>query len=751
MSVPLLIACMKLLITATEHRRIVALLARSTVYGGIKEVSMPQFHPAEQLPCETSRNMGPQREDEQITRTCYCIWAPFAFCFIFSSWLATTDLLASPSTADSGTPVRFNQETLFTIQTGLGDFDSASRAAAIEKRLDRLAHAPDSSIPELAVEDQEHTSYIVTPDEVLLVVTEADAKASGHTRQELAETYASRIRTALVAARPVQPVVPAHLVGVEELISATIASALVIALMVAFRFGFPRLYRLLESWRGTRLRGVSVGGMELLSSDLLTDLLLLLSRTLRTALALAAFFVYIQFVVGLFPWALSLEADLYRTLSAPLEHSQGLRSGLGALFFGLALTLFATGVFLASLKILQQLFPRLTDWIAAWGRTSLPTLKVQRVELLSAEQLTDGLLGILQAVRFLALAFLIYFYASSVLGFFPWTRQLSFELFGHILRPVYVIGGVFADSIPNLIAIVMIVLVTRYLLKLIALFFRGLERGAIRFTGFHQDWAKPTYGIVRFLVIVFAAIACFPYIPGSQSEGFRGISVFLGLLISLGSAAAIGNMIAGVVLTYMRPFQLGDRVKIADTVGDVAEKTLLVTRIRTIKNVDITIPNSLILAAHIVNYSSAALSPPPLILNTTITIGYDTPWRTVHELLKKAASGTRNILSDPEPFVLQTALNDFYVSYEINAYTGAANQMAVTYSELYQNIQDAFNEAGVEIMSPHYSQLRDGNKTAVPDQYLPKQYEVPGLRITPLGKWTNQPNDGSLSRNEAKP
>lgn len=252
-------------------------------------------------------------------------------------------------------------------------------------------------------------------------------------------------------------------------------------------------------------------------------------------------------------------------------------------------------------------------------------------------------------------------------------------------------------------------------------------------------------------MIVFAAIACFPYIPGSQSEGFRGISVFLGLLISLGSAAAIGNVIAGVVLTYMRPFQLGDRVKIADTVRDVAEKTLLVTRIRTIKNVDITIPNSLILAAHIVNYSSASLSPPPLILNTAVTIGYGAPWRTVHELLKKAATSTRNILSDPEPFVLQTSLNDFYVTYEINAYTGAPNEMAVIYSELHQNIQDAFNEAGTEIMSPHYSQLRDGNKTAMPDQYLPKQYEAPGLRITPLAKWTNQPNDGSPSRDEAKP
>jgi small-conductance mechanosensitive channel len=249
------------------------------------------------------------------------------------------------------------------------------------------------------------------------------------------------------------------------------------------------------------------------------------------------------------------------------------------------------------------------------------------------------------------------------------------------------------------------------------------------------------------LVIVFAAIACFPYIPGSQSEGFRGISVFLGLLISLGSAAAIGNIIAGVVLTYMRPFQVGDRVKIADTFGDVTEKTLLVTRVRTIKNVDITIPNSLVLSSHIINFSSSMMKPPPLILHTSVTIGYDAPWRKVHELLIAAAKRTTHILETPEPFVLQTSLNDFYVTYEINAYTTQPNKMATIYAELHQNIQDSFNEAGVEIMSPHYTQIRDGNKTAIPDQYLPKSYQAPGLRIWPLGNTSGGSNDlGSVKR-----
>jgi len=665
--------------------------------------------------------------------------------------MTTIPAFAEPATAAPGAPVRLQDRTLFTIQTGLGHFDAPSRATAIEKRLERLSKTPVSTIIEVAVQDYEQTSYIATRDEILLVVTEAEANTLGRTRHELAEDYADRIREALVAAQAVQSADSTPTISFQELISAVVAFAILFSLLVAFTFGFPRLYQALESWRGTRLRGISIRGVELLSTDHLTDLLIFVSRAVRTVLTLVASFAYLHFVLGFFPLGHHLEMQAFDALATPLEEMQGLRSDLASFFIGLCLSLIATGFFLAALKILQQLFPRTSDWISRWGQTALPTFKIQRVELLSAEQLTEGLLGVLQVVRLLAFAFLIYFYASSVLGFFPWSRQLSAELFGYILKPVSVIGGVFSDSIPNVIAIVIIVLVTRYILKLFALCFRGVERGAISFTGFHRDWAKPTYGIVRFLVLVFASIACFPYIPGSQSEGFRGISVFLGLLISLGSAAAIGNMIAGIVLTYMRPFQLGDRVKIADTVGDITEKTLLVTRIRTIKNVDITIPNSLILSAHIVNYSSASLSPPPLILNTTITIGYDVPWRTVHELLKHSAAGTKHVLSDPEPFVLQTALNDFYVTYEINAYTGAPNQMAMIYSELHQNIQDAFNEAGIEIMSPHYSQLRDGNKTTLPEQYIPKAYQPLGLRIMPLGTWAHQPNHDHRSPENATP
>ncbi len=661
-------------------------------------------------------------------------------------------LLSISSTLDaappvSEVPVRIGDQTIFTIHTGLGNIDPATRAEAIEARLARLAQAPTSTIQRITVENHEQTSYVVTPDEVLFVVTESEATAAGQPRQTLAEAQAEKIREALLASQDahthLEPVPPMTL---RDILWIGVATALLIFLAVALRVIYPHLLQAFESWRGIRLRAISFRGLELISSDHLTDGLLLLVKFLRIVIAVLALYLYIHVVLGLFPWTRDFESTILHVLAAPLEHSATLRATLTDLLIGTLLTLIATGIFLALLKVIQQLFPRILKAVSRWRKGRLLSLKIQRIELLSAEQITAGILGFLRVVRLLAIVFLSYFYATSILGFFPWTRGLSVALLGYFVAPIKTISMAFASALPDIIAIVIIVFVAHYILKLIQLFFRAMERGAINFPGFHRDWAKPTYGIVRFLVIVLAAIACFPYFPGSQSEGFRGISVFLGLLISFGSSAAIGNMIAGVVLTYMRPFQLTDRVKIADTVGDVTEKTLLVTRIRTIKNVDITIPNSLILGAHIINYSSASMTPPPLILHMAMTIGYDVPWRTVHELLKRAAVSTTNVLSDPEPFVLQTALNDFYVTYELNSYTGAPNKMAVTYSELLQNIQDTFNEAGVEIMSPHYSQIRDGNKTAIPDQYLPKGYQAPGLRFEGLGNWFNKRNGPSAPK-----
>jgi small-conductance mechanosensitive channel len=301
----------------------------------------------------------------------------------------------------------------------------------------------------------------------------------------------------------------------------------------------------------------------------------------------------------------------------------------------------------------------------------------------------------------------------------PVTRTWTVTLLGWVLNPLNAtLSGIWL-YLPKLFAIIVIYLVFKYALRLLHYVFSKISDGTFRFDGFHKDWATPTFSIVRFLLYAFMLVLIFPLLPGSDSDAFKGISVFLGILFSLGSSSVIGNILAGLVITYMRPFQIGDRIKIGEITGDVIEKTSLVTRIRTVKNEDITVPNSSILHSSCINYSAnAGKKGKGLIIYTSVTIGYDVQWRLVHETLLKAASRTESILKKPEPFVLQTSLDDFSVAYQLNGYTKEANSQAMVYSTLHQNIQDCCNEAGIEIMSPHYTNLRDGSGVAIPAEYL---------------------------------
>jgi small-conductance mechanosensitive channel len=356
------------------------------------------------------------------------------------------------------------------------------------------------------------------------------------------------------------------------------------------------------------------------------------------------------------------------------------------------------------------------------------SIRFQNVEIFQEERIVAVLHAALRITRLILVIILLDVYVTFVLRQFPWTQEIAASLTGYVLAPLTNFAQGFLDYLPNVFFVAITILVTYLVTKCVHFFFNEVGKGTITLGGFQQEWADSSYKIVRFLIIAFCLVVIFPYLPGSESPAFKGISVFLGVLLSLGSSSAISNVVAGVILTYTGAFKLGDRVKIADTVGDVLEKTLLVTRVRTIKNVDITIPNSLVLGSHVINYSSSAQAF-GLILNTTVTIGYDAPWRKVHDALLAAAKATEHILPLPEPFVLQTALNDFYVSYELNAYTDKPHGMARTYSALHQNIQDRFNEAGIEIMSPHFSALRDGNQTTIPTDYLPEDYDPPSFRV----------------------
>jgi small-conductance mechanosensitive channel len=259
--------------------------------------------------------------------------------------------------------------------------------------------------------------------------------------------------------------------------------------------------------------------------------------------------------------------------------------------------------------------------------------------------------------------------------------------------------------------------------------FGAAERGLISLEPWiHRDVARPTGLIIKVTVVVVTLFFIAPLIPGTGSTAARGISLILGLMISFGSTSTVGNFVAGIMLMYMRPFRLGERVRIGDTTGDVIERTFLYTKVLTIKNEEIIVPSLSALGSPMTNYSVRAHAQ-GLILHTAITIGYDAPWRRVHELLLQAADRTAHVLKEPKPFVLQTALDDFYVRYQINVYTDQAGKMAQIYSELHQNIQDSFNEAQIEICSPHFRMLRDGNATSVPPEYRGQDYEAPRFRV----------------------
>lgn len=358
-------------------------------------------------------------------------------------------------------------------------------------------------------------------------------------------------------------------------------------------------------------------------------------------------------------------------------------------------------------------FKKLKRRIVRLQRTRLRPISIREYEVLPRHRQARILLFLSNILRYTAILLQLMVSVPILFSIFPQTEDLARRIFSYMLAPVKLIVSAVVNYIPNLFIIVAIYFCIRYIIKGLRYMANEIESERLKISGFYPDWAQPTYNIIRFLLYAFMIAMIYPYLPGSNSGVFQGISVFVGLIVSLGSSAVIGNIIAGLVITYMRPFKVGDRIKLNETVGNVIEKTPFVTRIRTPKNEVVTIPNSFIMSSHTTNYSSSARNY-GLIIHSTVTIGYDTPWRKVHRLLIEAAKMTHGISSDPEPFVLETELSDFYPVYQINAFIRDADRLPRIYSELHQHIQDVFNKAGVEIMSPHYRAERDGNEVTIP-------------------------------------
>lgn len=379
---------------------------------------------------------------------------------------------------------------------------------------------------------------------------------------------------------------------------------------------------------------------------------------------------------------------------------------------GLALLVITVSVFV--FKYTNRLFKYFAAKIEGLKGTFFKGIRFGSYEFMGENRFTNIVLIINNIIRIAFLLFLLYLTLPILFSIFPWTEGIATTLFAYVLDPIKGVIKAIIDFIPALFQILVIVVVFRYVIKGSKFLALEVEKGKLIIPNFYRDWAKPTVRIINFFLYVFMFVLIWPLLPGSNSEVFRGVSVLLGILLSLGSSTSIANIMAGLVITYMRPFRVGDRVKVGDVSGDIVEKNLLVTRIKTIKNEIITLPNSMVLNNASTNFTLSSEHSEGLIVHTSITIGYDVPWRKVQAMLIDAACKTPFIEANPKPFVLQTSLDDFYVSYQLNAYTKAPSKQAAIYSDLHGLVQDIFALNDVEIMSPHYQANREGPGTIPP-------------------------------------
>lgn len=601
------------------------------------------------------------------------------------------------------------------------------RIALVQDRLNRinpLEFQPD----DFTIDHQRKYSDIRYANALVVRLTDADAAPFEKPLQAVAEDAYHSIETFFIEERKRMeqpPVEQVDVVSITDFVleyirnkdlgavirNSGITLLLIVVLSVTFwviAWLFNFLYNRMENLKGNFSRSVRIRNVEIIGAETLRSGFVSALRVVHLLVSLIVILVFTNYILDLFPEAKDLPVKAY--------------------IRGAVYTILISILTFSVWRLLNRGFEWIKTSARQWRGRLLRDVKFQNITLLSAErsmEFFESALGILKILVNLVLG---YFYLAAVFGLFQATQAWAGILLNYVATPLQGAFAALVAYLPDLFFLIVVVLVTRSVIRMTGLFFREAERGRITMSGFYPEWARPTHRLLSVLLIIFAAIIAFPYLPGANSQAFQGISLFLGFMISLGSSAIIANIVAGIVVTYMRPFKVGDRVKIADTVGDVIEKTLLVTRIRTAKNVDITIPNALALASHIINYSSSARDP-GLILHTTVTIGYDVPYQKVHDLLIASARALPDIREEPSPFVLQTSLDDYYVSYELNAYTEHASRMARIYSDIHQTIQENFHAAGVEIMSPHFYALRDGSAANIPAEHLPADYTPPPFRV----------------------
>ena len=345
----------------------------------------------------------------------------------------------------------------------------------------------------------------------------------------------------------------------------------------------------------------------------------------------------------------------------------------------------------------------------------IKSVVIKNYPLLDTHRLGVAIIFVFNLVRLLLILLVVLVGLGFMFSFFPETKTVTYTVVGFIWNPLSDILKSVVEYLPNLFKIIVIIICFHYLLKLVRYFANEVASGRLKINGFYADWAMPTHTLLRVLLYSFMLVMIWPLLPNSDSEIFQGVSVFIGVVVSLGSTSVVGNVMSGLVMTYMRPFRIGDFIRFGDTEGEVIEKSMLVTRIRTRKNDIVTIPNSNMMSSQTSNYTFSAQRY-GIIVHTKITIGYDEPWKKIESLLVQAAENTDGIKRHPKPFVRITALDDFYVEYEINGITDRAKTLSTVYSALHQQILDTMHGAGVEIMSPHIEARRDNLPVQIPKE-----------------------------------
>lgn len=360
-----------------------------------------------------------------------------------------------------------------------------------------------------------------------------------------------------------------------------------------------------------------------------------------------------------------------------------------------------TGLFVVFCAILLFVRKRLPSFIAKIVRRRFQSVQEATKEMVQSRAVARLAQYLMRMFLDITLFVGFYYYLSFVLFAFPDTKPFASLLIEYVTDPIVGMIWTAIGYLPNLITILIIVWITGVAIRGVRLFFENVDQGTIVLKNFEPQWVWPTYTLVRLVLILMSAVLCFPYIPGSDSAAFQGLTIFLGLMVSLGSNSVISNSLAGLFVLYRRSMKVGDRIRVGDHYGDVQQIKLMETYLRSVKNELVSIPNSKLLASEVTNYS-AKLDGKGLLLHTTVGIGYEEPREKIEAMLLEAVGRTNGLKKSPSPFVLMDGLADFAINYQVNAFTTRGSSLPLLLSELHKNIVDVFNENNVQIMTPSY-------------------------------------------------